>query len=411
MKIGVNCGHTIAGPGTGAAGILQESVENRYVGRELMRLLAAGGAEVVDCTIDRAGTQGEYLAMVTELANRQDLDWFVSVHFNASPSHAGRGVEVYTYGGRQYPDAVDVCGNIAALGFKNRGVKPGTGLYVIRKTKAKSMLVEVCFCDNADDVALYRRHGCGKVAQAIHDALCAAGAVGTAGTPLMGESVLTEGQIVAWMRHKAATKPAMAGYMHLPKLFLEEGAAEGYRGDLAFCQAVKETGYFGFGGDVVPGQHNYAGLGTTGGGVKGCSFPDDRTGIRAQVQHGKGYATDAPLNNPCVDPRYGLISPHGKAKTVEELGGKWAVPGYDTKKYASLQEASAAQDSYGHGILSVYREIASFAEGAGRPPEEPGTFYVVSVADVWTREQAEQERSRLAAMGVNGVVHKVKAIG
>lgn len=54
-------------------------------------------------------------------------------------------MEVYTYKDRQYPDALDVCTNIAELGFVNRGVKAGTDLYVIRKTKAKSMLLEVCF--------------------------------------------------------------------------------------------------------------------------------------------------------------------------------------------------------------------------------------------------------------------------
>ena len=100
-------------------------------------------------------------------ANREDLDWFIAIHFNAG---GGQGVEVYTYEGRQYKDAIDVCNNISALGFNNRGVKAGTGLYVIRKTKAKSMLIEVCFVDT-EDANKYLEVGYKEIAKAIVDAL------------------------------------------------------------------------------------------------------------------------------------------------------------------------------------------------------------------------------------------------
>lgn len=113
----------------------------------------------VDCTIDKAKSQKEYLAGVTALANNESLDWFISIHFNASPTHTGRGVEIYTYEGRQDPQALCICGKMEALGFQNRGVKAGTGLYVIRNTRAKAMLIEVCFCDNQADVDLYERIG------------------------------------------------------------------------------------------------------------------------------------------------------------------------------------------------------------------------------------------------------------
>ena len=74
----------------------------------------------------------------------------ISIHLNNDAKKAGHGVEAYTYKGRQYPDAVEVCEHIAALGFTNRGVKEGSGLYVIKKTKAKSMLIEVCFVNDPD---------------------------------------------------------------------------------------------------------------------------------------------------------------------------------------------------------------------------------------------------------------------
>lgn len=172
MVIGVNCGHTISGAGSGAVGIINESQHTRLVGHALMEYLRYAGVGVIDCTIDQANTSAEYLAAAVALANRQDLDWFISIHFNASASHEGHGVEVYTYEGRQYQDALDVCSNIAELGFHNRGVKAGSGLYVIRKTKAKSMLIEVCFCDNQKDVDTYNAiGGADAIAKAIYKAI------------------------------------------------------------------------------------------------------------------------------------------------------------------------------------------------------------------------------------------------
>ena len=167
MKIGVNDGHTLSGAGTGAVGVIKEGEHTRLVGEEVRRLLKEKGIAVFNCTVDYAETTNESLSLVVQQANREDLDWFISIHFNAG---GGKGVEVYTYEGRQYKDAIDVCNNIAALGFNNRGVKAGTGLYVIRKTIAKSMLIEVCFVDT-EDANKYLEVGYKAIAKAIVDAL------------------------------------------------------------------------------------------------------------------------------------------------------------------------------------------------------------------------------------------------
>ena len=165
--IGINAGHTKSGAGYGAVGIIKESEHTRKVATSLKNYLEASGAQVRECTVDAAASQNAYLSKVVTMANGQDLEWFISIHFNAG---GGRGVEVYTYQGRQYEDAIMVCRNIAALGFKNRGVKAGTGLYVIRKTKAKSMLIEVCFVDT-QDANEYLALGADKIGRAIAAAL------------------------------------------------------------------------------------------------------------------------------------------------------------------------------------------------------------------------------------------------
>jgi hypothetical protein len=103
----------------------------------------------------------------------------------------------------------------------------------------------------------------------------------------------------------------------------DEAVAEGVSPELVFVQAMKETGWLQFGGDVSVSQYNFSGIGAVGGGAKGASFPDVRTGIRAQVQHLRAYAdssaTTASLANAVVDPRFTYVR-KGAAPVVEYLG-------------------------------------------------------------------------------------------
>jgi hypothetical protein len=75
------------------------------------------------------------------------------------------------------------------------------------------------------------------------------------------------------------------------------------RWDYAFFQMALETNFLSFRrgdgkpGDVVPRQNNFAGLGTTGGGVRGDSYPDIATGVLAQIQHLVVYSGER-LANP-----------------------------------------------------------------------------------------------------------------
>lgn len=150
-------------------------------------------------------------------------------------------------------------------------------------------------------------------------------------------------------------------------LYLEEGEAEGVRGDGAWIQSCKETGNFKFSGGtaVTFDQNNFCGLGVTRKGEKGHSFNSPRLGIRAQIQHLKGYATSAPLKQSCIDPRYKYINPKGKAPRFEDLAGKWAVPGYDTKKASSIEEAMKKGIGYGFDIIAGINQMKNINTQTG----------------------------------------------
>lgn len=145
-------------------------------------------------------------------------------------------------------------------------------------------------------------------------------------TPIMGRSVLIADQIAAWFESTGrVARLSGVTVKQLAQLFLEEGAAEGVRGDIAFAQAIFETGYFQFSATVPPDLHNYAGIGAPSSPVR---FPDARTGVRAQIQHLRAYADptvdETGTAGSLVDPRFSLVNPKGQARTVEELSGRWS---------------------------------------------------------------------------------------
>lgn len=165
MKIILNAGHTASGSGSGAVGFISESEETRKVVNAVKRYLTGKGHDVVVANVDRAGSQYEYLREVVRIANKHiDADLFLSVHFNAG---GGQGCECYTYKGKKTPQAEGICAELNKHGFRNRGVKDGSPLYVISKTKMPAILAEVCFVDNIKDARKYEEVGVNRIAQAI----------------------------------------------------------------------------------------------------------------------------------------------------------------------------------------------------------------------------------------------------
>jgi len=195
----------------------------------------------------------------------------------------------------------------------------------------------------------------------------ALGALLASGTPVMGDAVLTAADIAGWYR-TTDSRARLAGGVTidgLAAIFIEEGAAEGVRGDVAFAQSYLETGGFSFpgGGQVSPDDNNFAGLGACDSCSTGRQFPTARDGVRAQIQHLRNYAdessTTAALANPPSPYWYGsdpgtaadnfdTFYAKGWAPIWEMMGkGKWATdPGYAEK------------------VIGLYERMGNYALGA-----------------------------------------------
>jgi hypothetical protein len=201
---------------------------------------------------------------------------------------------------------------------------------------------------------------------------------------LMGEPEVTAAQMAKFLLKTEPNPKINTTALELAQMFLDEGRKEGIRGDLAFCQSIHETGWFQFNGSAMWEWNNYAGLGVTGArfidgqvveepfteGVTVLKNTDDKwvgirfatpaLGIRAQIQHLKAYASSQALRQPLVDPRYSILAEYdrlGTAPNLEDLAGKWAVPGYKPSLYSSLEEAMLNNDTYGQNIYKIFEDL------------------------------------------------------
>ena len=170
----------------------------------------------------------------------------------------------------------------------------------------------------------------------------------TARYEIMGNTNTSLSQMVAYYNanntypefYASSDAPSIEAFC---QIYLEECQAEGLKAEVAFCQAMLETGFLRYGGDVQINQYNFAGLGATGNGAPGNSFGSVREGVRAQVQHLKAYASTAGLNNPPIDLRFGLVE-RGTAPYVEWLG-------IQENPY---RKGWATAKNYGYNIVNLY---------------------------------------------------------
>lgn len=170
MKIAVRGGHCPNVPGS--RGIIDELKEDRLVKNAVIKYLNQMGVSVLDVTPpDSISSSSADLSYGVNKANNWGADLFVSIHFNNAYStyNGALGTEVCVYS--EYDIAGRVVNKMASLGFRNRGQKVRTGLYELKHTSMKSMIVEVCFVEATEDVALYKKVGYDYIGKTIAEAL------------------------------------------------------------------------------------------------------------------------------------------------------------------------------------------------------------------------------------------------
>ncbi|WP_312047731.1 N-acetylmuramoyl-L-alanine amidase [Anaerotignum sp.] len=354
--------------------------------------LEARGFEV----ITTRGEQNTDLPVYSRGTAAKGCDIFISLHSNACGTENVDYPVVYrSYDNQNNTDALalaiakkvgEVMGTNQAGRTATRKNDAGGEYYgVLRGARAVGvpnyLLIEHSFHTNTN-AAKWLSAEVNLKKLAIAEAELLAAHYGTQAKPegkteIMGTAVATAAQMALYCRTKN-TAPQLTGCTleELAQIFLDEGKAEGVRGDIAFAQTLKETGFLKYGGIVLPSQNNYAGIGALNQNSKGqaASFPSPRIGVRAQIQHLKAYASGDGLKNECVDPRFSLVS-RASAPFVEWLGsadnpnGKgWAVPG----------------KGYGASILNLLEKI--IAQEIPMSPEE--TQQVLPTDDIpeWQKE-------------------------
>jgi hypothetical protein len=146
----------------------------------------------------------------------------------------------------------------------------------------------------------------------------------------------TPGRLMAYAKARNGTLDER--FAPIATAYMRHGEELGVRWDYAFFQMLVETGNLSFKrgngafGDVKPSQNNFAGLGATGGGVPGESFPNVETGVKAHLQHVLLYAGDR-VEDPVADrtrkiQAWGVLTPWRRGLkapiTFTDLTRQWA---------------------------------------------------------------------------------------
>ncbi len=330
-----------------------------------------------------------------EKANQEKADLFLSFHTNAAGDTTAGGVEVICtqvneWNNKEHAAEAQRVSKIIqeklvkATGLKDRGVKTrlvdyptsaidGKDYYAVtRRANMPSLIIESGFHSNPKEEALLKQESFReKIAQAVSDGILLAYPLSNTLTPIMGKTLADVSQMVSYaLKGNSEPKLPNCTVEDLAHMFIEEATLEGIKADGAWAQTLKETGYFKYGGIVLPEQNNYGGIGALNDNKKGeaASFETPRIGVRAQIQHLKAYASKENLIDECVDPRFHLVK-RGSAAYFEWLGYSdnpngtgWAWLGkgygYDIVKIlnAILQEPIAQKEDY---RVAAFKKLVS----------------------------------------------------
>ena len=159
MKILLISGHGAGDPGA-VSQFGKEADETIYMVEEIKKTLSAYAQVDLYPTERNAYKDAKAGKLAVNFGN---YNYVLEVHFNSGAADLkgnGRttGTEIYvTTAEKTVGVETKIVQSIAALGFKNRGVKR-TNFTVIYRAKAagvSSALLEVCFIDDKDDMSIY----------------------------------------------------------------------------------------------------------------------------------------------------------------------------------------------------------------------------------------------------------------
>ena len=295
-------------------------------------------------TPTKAGTYTLYVDVVSADGTRETKSTTVEVAKVANAAHAYNGVKVKTTApARGYPVnfSADVSGDTSGLTYNyvwsyegswakgewgstvlstGSDTSETSGSFTPTKAGTYTLYVDVVSADGTRETK-------STTVEVVET------------TPILGEPQVKKSQLVsdlkAGLKVRNAVFPsdvysaygASTVEEFIDRLW-EAAVAEGVRPEVIYAQAMVETGYLQFGGDVKIGQCNFCGLGATGQGNPGADFSSYgsdaiRIGFLAQAQHLRAYAGKAPLSSKTYDPRYSTWL-FGRSYTVEGLSGTWA---------------------------------------------------------------------------------------
>ena len=152
MKILILSGHTLEGKGTGAVGYINESRENRILSKKIVEYINKTKHKATYAEVNNSPT---YLKDQVDIANKNNYDLVVQVHFNANQNTLkpmGTETLYKSTKGKEYAQKVT---NKLGLLYKQRGIKLRNDLYWLNNTKAPAILIETCFVDSKADTDIY----------------------------------------------------------------------------------------------------------------------------------------------------------------------------------------------------------------------------------------------------------------
>ena len=188
---------------------------------------------------------------------------------------------------------------------------------------------------------------------------------------IMGAAEASEEQMVHYIEKRNPQPKLNCSVEDIVRYYYEEAGREGIRPDVALCQALKETGFFAYGGHVSPKQNNFCGLGATGNREPGASFATPQLGVRAHIQHLMAYATQERPHGAIVDPRYKHVvvnrpDIHGHITKWTGLNGVWAVPGTRYgQEILYLWQQAQAPDGSDASLAAAEKKVRQMPDEAG----------------------------------------------